>query len=62
MSELFEPGAPIDVNRLFWFIEHHRENRTSRTYYEMGYVDALRALENFLRDGGYERPAEQITT
>lgn len=32
MSELFEPGAPIDVNRLFWFIEHHRENRTSRIY------------------------------
>jgi hypothetical protein len=56
-------GAPIDVNRLFWFIKHYRY-RSPQTApalgvseeYATGYTAALDDLGKWLRGCGYEPP------
>lgn len=49
----FEPGLPIDVNRLFWFIADRRFKQPHNPY-GRGYNDAIDELDKWLRDGGYE--------
>lgn len=56
-ARLFQPGLPIDVNRLFWFISDRRGREKADTLaVELGYDCALDDLEEFLRGGGYEAP------